>query len=252
MVIERKRYMGDRELRSFTVPEDVAEIGDWAFAGCKALTKVELPEGLERIGREVFASCDRLDTVIFYGKSGERETAFGGLAALAFRFFPGAQRFLDLWKKGREEWLTAWDEACRKYLEKPDGEGFLPFWAGGEEDYEEDETKQEEYCREKRLLKAQMACERLSLAPDIAQGRNGENHRTYYEQKLRENDMALEYLLNAHLRPDVAMRVYEETGILTSANIKWLLERLPEEKVEMRAWLLRKSTAGDVFEGLRL
>jgi hypothetical protein len=42
---------------SYAVPEGVADIGDYAFAGCASLTSVTLPASVTSIGQEAFRTC---------------------------------------------------------------------------------------------------------------------------------------------------------------------------------------------------
>ena len=48
-------------MESFTVPEGVTEIGDYAFLGCHNLKSVSLPSTLKRIGVGAFCNCEHLD-----------------------------------------------------------------------------------------------------------------------------------------------------------------------------------------------
>lgn len=53
-------YLNNR-MESFTVPEGVTEIGDYAFLGCHNLKRVSLPSTLKRIGVGAFCNCEHLD-----------------------------------------------------------------------------------------------------------------------------------------------------------------------------------------------
>ena len=255
--IKKKQFLGDRTLRSYVIPAGVREIGDWAFSGCKELSRIEVPATLERIGRDAFLGCDKLEEV----RISNMEQAAAGLLALAFRFFPEAAEILRALLSGDENWVRYWDIACERYLSLPETEGFRPFWAGGEEDYEEDESKLVEHCRGKRLIKAEMAVKRLlamdgkgaAIAEMVSNG-EGETRcetRQIYEAHLRENDMSLEYLKTVKQQPALAVRIYEQAGALTDEKIRKVLEELPEEAVELRAALL-KSLQGGGTEGLKL
>ena len=47
-----------------TVPEGVTELSDYAFRGCKDITKVKLPSTLTVVGAGVFSGCSSLETVV--------------------------------------------------------------------------------------------------------------------------------------------------------------------------------------------
>ena len=178
--IDRKQFLGDRNLTSYIVPETVTEIGDWAFARCRNLKWIAIPRGLKKIGREAFADCESLSAVYFYteGNCGrkdaeetftiaelpEKQRLEAGLAATAFKYFPKAQDMVDAMQGQAvyaDDWLTAWDESCVRFLQRPEQEGFVPFLAGGEEDYADDDARLEAYCKDGRKIKAKVLCQRL-------------------------------------------------------------------------------------------
>lgn len=51
-----------REVR-FISPESIAEIGDYAFLGCKNLKKINLPASLRKVGEGVFRECASLQSI---------------------------------------------------------------------------------------------------------------------------------------------------------------------------------------------
>ena len=234
MVIEKKQFFGNRSLTHYVIPKGVKEIGDWAFACCRELVWVAFPESVEKIGREAFASCDKLKAVYYYRDSIERkETELADLLAVSLRFFDENSRLIVLRKEGRDVWLPAWDEACKTYIEKPDDLGYRPFWAGGEEDYEDENKAYMEYCRMTRYRKALVILKRLLV--------EGDDDRAYFLRKFRENDMALECLCGQIDRPFKVLKIYEESGSLTRENCLAVLDKLPRESVELRALLLLRT-----------
>ena len=283
--IEKKQFYGKRDLVSYVVPETVTEIGDWAFARCRRLRWIAIPRGLERIGREAFAECESLVVAYFYEKPwGEileealkgnlkgklefsgKEAAFGiralsekqrtegELMALALRYFPEVQCVVNAMRAvGKAAWLTVWDEACGYFLRRPDEEGFVPFLAGGEEDYADDGESLIAYCRKARLTKAKMVYQRLLADLVGAEWGFGltEEMRVFYQAALRENDgnFAVWMGLDGHFRE--AVELYEAAGLLTQEKIRGLLWQLPEDMVELRALLMGKN-AGDFLDGLAL
>lgn len=72
-----------RKAGTFAVPEDVAAIGNEAFAGCAQLTEVTLPDGLARIGDWAFDSSGLKSIRLPDGVKSVGEGAFSGCAALA-------------------------------------------------------------------------------------------------------------------------------------------------------------------------
>lgn len=239
MVIKKKQFMGDKSLRSYVVPEGTKEIGEWAFASCRELARVAIPASVEKIGREAFANCDKLRAVSWYRESAGEVDELESLMAIALRFFGGdAGELAARRKDGSKAWLAVWDKACKDFLESSDEEGFRPFLAGGEEDYDDETTRREDFCRNIRRRKALAILTRLL--------NSGEGETTYFLERFRENDMALDVLLDEMPEPAKALEVYEKAGLLTRENRKWLLDRLPEGSVEMKALLLQKELPLDL------
>ncbi len=235
-MIKRKQFMGDKTLRSYVIPKGTTEIGEWAFSGCKALSRVAIPSTVEHIGRDAFANCDQLKTVSLYQESEEEEDDLAGLMAIALRYFKTDDRLITERRGGREHWLKLWDEACETFLDSPDEEGFRPFLAGGEEDYEDEAKKREEHCKMARLRKARAVYERLVTMEE------GER-LAHFQRRFRENDMAFKLLMSELECPRQAFRVYESAGLLTRENCLRVLNVLPEECVELKALLLQRVAA---------
>ena len=51
-------------LTSYTIPEGVTSIGNWAFYGCTSLTNLTIPDSVTEIGDEVFFDCSSLTGII--------------------------------------------------------------------------------------------------------------------------------------------------------------------------------------------
>ncbi|MCQ2227698.1 MAG: leucine-rich repeat domain-containing protein [Bacteroidales bacterium] len=56
-------FQGCSGLTSITIPSTVKIIDDYAFSGCSGLTSVTIPEGVEGIGNNAFSSCSGLTSV---------------------------------------------------------------------------------------------------------------------------------------------------------------------------------------------
>ena len=57
-------YIGNRKLRSVTIPESVKMIGNNAFSGCDLICSITMPEVLEHIGNRAFSGCSNLTSII--------------------------------------------------------------------------------------------------------------------------------------------------------------------------------------------
>jgi len=67
----------DRNATSVTIPENVTEIGENAFKGCKSLASVEIPSGVTAIGDYAFYDCKSLSSVAFGGTVAQWEAVEG-------------------------------------------------------------------------------------------------------------------------------------------------------------------------------
>ncbi|MBR2571513.1 MAG: leucine-rich repeat domain-containing protein, partial [Clostridia bacterium] len=61
--IARSAFSGSG-ITSVAVPEGVAAIDEYAFAGCGSLKRVQLPDSLRSIGRSAFEDCANLETAV--------------------------------------------------------------------------------------------------------------------------------------------------------------------------------------------
>lgn len=268
ITIGKKRFYGDKALQSYVMPEGIVEIGDWAFAGCSNLQKLALPSSIEKIGRNAFLGCEKLERVQLYhgawkptkenesrldasihepyvNKAGEKKEGeicdgmhMDGTAeemmAMTLRYFQGAADVIAAAREGYDAWLAAWDQACHRFLESSDEEGFRPFLAGGEEDYGDEEKERGDYCGKRRLIKARVIVLRLLESRVQCE---------FYLNHLQKNDKALECIKLTWQQPGDVVSILEEARILTEESVQAVLEELPEEKVEMRALLLQRMAA---------
>ena len=252
--IGKKEFWRDGTLRSFTIPEGTRLIGDWAFYGCSELIEIKIPTSIEFIGKDAFAGCDKLKRACLYGEGIPREEKSDCtevVMAFALRYFAGQNEIVSAGKDGLKAWFHAWDQACQRFLDTSDAQGFRPFLAGGEEDYADEDREREAYCKERRLLKARIIVTRLMAGALEQEGclnqkSTGEEEevRLFYLEHLQQNDMALELLKETWSEPRRVVDLLEEAGVLAKDNCGEVLKRLPEECVEMKALLLQKLSEG--------
>ena len=56
-------FKGCNKLVSITVPENITDLGTYAFSGCSSLTSVVLPSGITAIGNYTFQDCSALTAI---------------------------------------------------------------------------------------------------------------------------------------------------------------------------------------------
>ena len=67
------------ELTSYTIPDSVTSIGEYAFAGCSSLTSITIPNSVTSIGSHAFAYCSSLTSITIPDSVTEiKGSAFGG------------------------------------------------------------------------------------------------------------------------------------------------------------------------------
>ena len=60
-------YLNNEELTELVIPADIKRIKDYAFYGCKSITKVTMGEGVTSVGVQSFRECSSLTQVYCYG-----------------------------------------------------------------------------------------------------------------------------------------------------------------------------------------
>ena len=67
------QYAIGKEETSFTIPDSVTNIGDYAFASCTSLTSIEIPDSVISVGESVFNGCTSIKSVVI----GDSVTSIG-------------------------------------------------------------------------------------------------------------------------------------------------------------------------------
>lgn len=60
-------YLGGTSLRSYTIPNNITAIGEYAFSGYNGLTEVVIPSTVTSIGAYTFRYCHELRSITYLG-----------------------------------------------------------------------------------------------------------------------------------------------------------------------------------------
>lgn len=73
-----KNFLYGSEIKEFTIPDNVTNIGDYTFYGCTSLTNIEIPNSVTSISDSVFYDCNLLQDIKYKGTVGEaKKIKFG-------------------------------------------------------------------------------------------------------------------------------------------------------------------------------
>ena len=245
--IAGKQYFADRTITEVTVPVEVEAIGEWAFASCPLLSTIRIPAGC-KVADKAFAGSVALGQIILYENSPLElvEGVSSRLLALSVLAWPRATAaaFEAASSRGFWDWF---DPKLSAYLKEADDDGFSPFQAGGEEDYDEEICAREEYVSLIRLQKAGMIFERLLEKETRPSAALREECVSWLKQYNPQVPFAL--MERAGERGLLYEELYFTSKLHLGCGIDTLLE-CAGRKVELRARILREfenCSFGDTF-----
>lgn len=130
--LDKKAYMGNKELNELIIPEGVGYISDWAFAKCVNLRKVFVKSapGSVRFGRGVFDGCTALRGIFFEGC----DDSMPYLAAVAANGMLSGDFLIRDEEIGNSFWYSRWDLTYSNYIKKNDYDDYSNNAVCGEED----------------------------------------------------------------------------------------------------------------------
>lgn len=168
MLILAKEYMNNSALTEHTLSPDTECVGEWAFARCKNLRSIHIPAGCA-VSNRAFENCPALSEVHVYHDSPDESAAgYPHLLALALRTWDREAAVLIDNAADPGSFTDYFDSRLLRYINTPDDDGFDPFLAGGEEDYD-NTTALCDHIRNVRMAKAELIYERLSITAAIAE-----------------------------------------------------------------------------------
>ena len=273
--IPKKAVLGNRKVDIIMVPYGVKGVGDWAFAHCMNLKEIWLPDTIEKFGKDVFLDDSRLEKIVVYSKEekisdsskieDEKEKYdkidydYAGyckadyekvldeyyvydhvteLLAIAVKCFEKSDIY-NFTNLASDEWFERYDAYLTNYIAKSDEEGFNPFLAGGEEDYEDPENDIEYYAKKQREKKCGAIFERLKVN-DRLSFQSEKNISTYISYLKTNKEEAIQFILDKKQESYEYFKIYAEHGLIEEKDIPVLLERFSDEDyVECKAYLIK-------------
>ena len=260
-VIRKKEYMGDRTLTKVLLAADAESIEDWAFANCSYLRELWLPATIAHVSEKAFQNCEKLDRICLYCcRDGEITTAPNStnpvLLALARKCYPKDTDALIAYAKDETAFLKFLDTRIESFLASDDCNGFVPFLAGGEEDYLTEDAAAA-FRHRRQILKCALIYERL-LAEDRAHILAPEQKRICTEWLHTHNPAAaFGIMLTDTPHKDIYPDLYFSLGLHKDLPIEVLTD-LADAQPELKAKLLRKhlemtpSRSNEVFHKFSL
>lgn len=251
-IILKKEYMNRRDLAQITIPPHITTIESWAFAYCENLKSIAIPDTVVSIGQDIFQGCKQLKNIAVYqgnplpGSPASVSssdaisycTALSPLTAIAFLIFTRTELCIPT-NVGSTAWVALWDDTLLSYLRQPDTEGFDPFQAGGEEDYEDPDNHPEYYCHKRRMQKIRCIFERLLTVQLYPVAEHIYSFLLSYLAQCKE---IIDVLIAESDRQYIYFNLCQKLHLLDAFNIPALISTLPEEMVELKALLMRYQT----------
>ncbi len=246
--IVKKEYMNSN-LESIFVPENVTMIGDWAFANCKRLREIGLPKGLTKLSSNCFYGCDALERVIVYGEDKMPCPVLPELIASSIKLWNmDIAKWIELSSDPRA-FYSHFDWRMSVYAKEPDDTGYVPFIAGGEEDYEGDEYDHESFMKNRSEEKC------FAMYLRLISDKSEDNTPEYITDYLNAHNPfgAFSIIVAAdHFKREM-FDIYTDLGLLRDEVLDELL-KLTEDDPELKTRILRysDSDSGSFFDDMNL
>ncbi len=236
--IGKKAFLSKKYLRSVTIPAEVAEVGDWAFAYCDALREVTFEGRNVTFGKSVFLECPNLRCVRFPEiKNTTYCDGIGALTAAAVTQMESSY-LLDASEIGSAEWLAKWDARMFAILGAADDEGYSKQILCGEEDYESADL--ETYLTNSRKKKVRLLLLRL-LAPMGLDPAKADELRSYLlaHTKGCPTEETWQVVRDEYGDRREFYELFATIGCFTKENAPAIIAETKEEHPEMKAFFLK-------------
>ena len=165
--IPAKAHMSDKSIIHEYLSREIKKIGPWAYSGCVNLHDIHMTADCD-VSNTAFKGCENLTAICLY--SGDDKSYVNHinispyLLALSVRAWQKDTSSLILTASDNIAFIQEFDSRMLNYLKEPDNTGFVPFLAGGEEDYDDNEAAMLKYSESILKLKILMIYERILIS----------------------------------------------------------------------------------------
>ncbi len=263
VMIDRKAFMGKKEIRSVTLPASVYDVLDFAFAKCTHLLRITClaSQGNIRFGRKVFEGCTNLELIMI----GSNEPDDFSYLAAALSHKLDAPHLLSDSEIGNAFWMERWDLALKSGLNKDDADGYENTVLCGEEDtsyagsmsvegeiVEDVHLYMKEACKNKCDL-----CMLRLLHSDRLDAGTEETLKLYLKQHgfVSENNAAYELLKERYADDERYISLYLDTVSPDREEVLRMLDDIGDDLALFRKQLILYSAGlkkQDAFDDLML
>lgn len=249
--IDKKAFLSCKTLRQIILPDDIEEIGDWAFAHAENLRNIVIPRRNLSRGKELFLGCKRLKSIELRNMPDEyRDKGLERMLSLGVTVLHDYFLF-SLMDVGNDEWIRRWDEKLMALIELDDLDGFEELWTCGEEDYEGKDYDIKSYPVEKRKMKLRIAYFRL-LNPYKLDNGTKEKLQNY----IKDSKEAWDIIMEEHRNELDYYKIFTESGAATDNNFEQIITDMEGVAAEIKAFMLRYKEENfmkkDVFSDFEL
>lgn len=250
IAIEKKAFLSCKTIKEISLPDSVAEIGDWAFAHAEQLRTITIPSFALTRGKEMFLGCIRLKEIRIRGIDDQDKLGLGRMLAIAVTVLHDYFLFAPL-DVGSDAWVSRWDTKLLDLIRLDDLDGFEELWTCGEEDYEGKDYDIKSYPVEKRKMKLRIVYFRLlhpyKLSPQV---------QSELKSYLRAAPESWDIIMEEHADNLEYYKLFADAGCITEENFDVLLKDLADSGAEIKAYMLKYKDehlkATDVFAALEL
>jgi hypothetical protein len=249
--IDKKAFLSCKTLRQIILPDDIEEIGDWAFAHAENLRNIVIPRRNLSRGKELFLGCKRLKSIELRNMPDEyRDKGLERMLSLGVTVLHDYFLF-SLMDVGNDEWIRRWDEKLMALIELDDLDGFEELWTCGEEDYEGKDYDIKSYPVEKRKMKLRITYFRL-LNPYKLDNTTKEKLQNY----IKNSKEAWDIIMEEHRNELEYYKIFTESGAATDNNFEQIIDDMEGVAAEIKAFMLRYKEENfmkkDVFSDFEL